>query len=1098
MVVIMNQEIERIIEEEINLILNTNKVLSIGYFENIVYSNIAIAIKLDIEQLKNRLREQKKIIFINSQEEEIISKDYFLKYVEKNKDNDLHQLLYLEYFSNGEVDYDWIIEKYVKEKEDSSNDKDVFQGNNEIRVEEEEKIAVFLCLKSEENFFKKIDRNIKLKNWCLENEIIINGDVSQDSLKKSTLIEFKVREIMDFDKELLPLVLGESTIDEITNKLEEKLLETKLSFYNELLNIISAKDDLSQNIIRENNEQYSNNQKKESDLISLNGCSDILLKELAMEINKTKEVIDFNILESHKVYRKYLSKKEEILKIINSENIFYQISSKRYFLKELLITKIFENFEENSEVSFELIEKKVREILKIKGYNRRNLLELFNDLNIEFLYNKVKIIKRDKLQENFKKYFNDNESFYTDFFLDGHSEINLQELSYNIEDKDSFILRVISHPKVGYIEEKLLKKDRLDLNDFFRKAHIYLDYINTKDWILNYKNSIESIFKIKSKGLAIKEIIEILGYQNREEIDERKVKEILEHKEFLKISKDVYVLSSFKGKKKEYLGSFKDELDNLYQELGEREKLICETRIFSEISMTLEEVGTKLGVTRERIRQQEKKIIGKLSFYKHNFIPYLKEVSSYFNKNSISSFEEFWINEEMKKIFYNVEVSTILKIYNFYSKIKIYSLYDKYLSFYTNDYILEYLFKKFKEDKIFEYEELEKVFKELKIDNILFIEDFFLENPSIVRYKDKILLKRTRWVISDRARLILDYLGEQTHFNKLCDLYNEEYEERIELHPFHARISDCEDIIRTFTGTFALKEWENAQEHIFTKDLTNKFLRENRKPMHFNELIEGVKEKTQASETTIRIFINNKETFQYGFGIWALREWKDDFELAKKYYISQNRIDAGEEEHIHRQYLGKIIKNNRIISLHNATERICTSNVGIYIKQEFFYDLDFSKYKLVDYYGNKYRIRIGIETERYKLYGLKDVLSKIGVLIDQPFYLEYYPQGYIRILTWEQFEFNYIEANFEIVEKAVVKSEEDAEMIDVEENLEEILETIEANEVVSFDKLMEIGIEQGFVYQSDIEKINFYKEIKVKNMNEAYEELYKSEIAVID
>ena len=71
-------------------------------------------------------------------------------------------------------------------------------------------------------------------------------------------------------------------------------------------------------------------------------------------------------------------------------------------------------------------------------------------------------------------------------------------------------------------------------------------------------------------------------------------------------------------------------------------------------------------------------------------------------------------------------------------------MYDKYLSVYKNDYILEYLFNKFKEDKIFKYEELENALKEIKIDNILFLGDFFLENPSIVKYKNRFLLKKTK------------------------------------------------------------------------------------------------------------------------------------------------------------------------------------------------------------------------------------------------------------------------------------------------------------------------------------------------------------------
>ena len=52
MVVIMNQEIERIIEEQINLILNTNKVLSMTYFENIIYSNIDANEEQFVEILK--------------------------------------------------------------------------------------------------------------------------------------------------------------------------------------------------------------------------------------------------------------------------------------------------------------------------------------------------------------------------------------------------------------------------------------------------------------------------------------------------------------------------------------------------------------------------------------------------------------------------------------------------------------------------------------------------------------------------------------------------------------------------------------------------------------------------------------------------------------------------------------------------------------------------------------------------------------------------------------------------------------------------------------------------------------------------------------
>ena|GEM_PF-5170069 len=1096
----MNQEAEIIINKELDNILNTSKVLSITYLENIIYSNIEVVEKIGSNQIKSLLKKYKEIIFINSQEEEIISTDYFFDFVEKNKNKDLKSLFYVEYFSSGEIDYEWILYTYLKKENNQiENNIDIFEKSKEVdgEVKEEEKIAIFLCMKAENIFLEKIENNSNLKNWCIENNFITNHIISKEGLEKAKLIEEKLREAIDLNN-LLPLVFGDLSLTDIANKLEEELSETKISFYNELLNIVYSKVSLSENIVEEKKEEYISKKNKDIELISIKTCSDLLLQKIAIEIYNTKEIFDFNDLETSKIYGKYINQKEEILEKIKSENIFYQISTKRYYLKELLIIEVFKNLKENEEVFFGIIEDRARNILKLKTYNKRNFLSLFDDLNIEFMYNRVRIPSKDELEENLKSYFNVEKICPVDFFLKEESEISLQGLSRNVEDIDSFVLKVISHPKVGYIDDVLLKKEKLDIQDYLKKIHIYLDYINTKEWNLNYKTSIESILKTNPKGRNFKDIIEILKYQNKEIIDEEKVKEALRSKEFFKNGKTKFNLVNAKGKKIIYSGKFKDELDNLYIELGENEKIICEERIFSSQSSTLEEIGNKLNVSRERIRQQEKKLFGKLKFYKYHFDLYLKELNIYFNKHIVFSIKEFFRTEDINKIFNEVELSKILNVNNFYAERKLNILYEKYISIYTNEQILEYLFKKFKEDTIYKFEELENFLKGLKINNTLFLEDFISENQSIVRYKSRFLLKKSRWIISDRARLILDHLGEQAHFNKLCDLYNEEYDEKIESHPFHARISDCEYIIRTFTGTFALKEWEDAQEHIFTKDLATEYLREQRKPLHFNEVIEGVKDKTQANETTIRIFINNEQTFQYGYGIWALKEWKNDIDLSRKYYISQNRIDAGEEEHIHRQYLGKLIKNDRYISLHNATERVFFNNSGIYVKEEFLYKLNLSKFRLIDYYGNEFPVKIRIETEKYKLYGLKVPLENLKVNVGQPFYLEYYPQGYIRILTWEQFEFDYKEADLEGKEDILIDCNEEEEVMKIDDRYEDEQEDIEeVEETMTFEKLREIGIDQGFVYISDIEKIDFFKETKVKNIHEVYEELCKSEIGVL-
>ncbi|OGP14753.1 MAG: hypothetical protein A3F89_01530 [Deltaproteobacteria bacterium RIFCSPLOWO2_12_FULL_50_11] len=55
-----------------------------------------------------------------------------------------------------------------------------------------------------------------------------------------------------------------------------------------------------------------------------------------------------------------------------------------------------------------------------------------------------------------------------------------------------------------------------------------------------------------------------------------------------------------------------DNLDNFIKKLSQKEKYIFQNRIYSELPQTLETIGEKYGVTRERIRQIEEKIIAKL------------------------------------------------------------------------------------------------------------------------------------------------------------------------------------------------------------------------------------------------------------------------------------------------------------------------------------------------------------------------------------------------------------------------------------------------------------------------------------------------------
>ncbi len=68
--------------------------------------------------------------------------------------------------------------------------------------------------------------------------------------------------------------------------------------------------------------------------------------------------------------------------------------------------------------------------------------------------------------------------------------------------------------------------------------------------------------------------------------------------------------------KKEELKVFRKNINNLKSELNKKELCILESRLLSDTPMTLQEIGDKFGVTRERVRQIEKKLLTKIKAFK--------------------------------------------------------------------------------------------------------------------------------------------------------------------------------------------------------------------------------------------------------------------------------------------------------------------------------------------------------------------------------------------------------------------------------------------------------------------------------------------------
>jgi RNA polymerase sigma-32 factor len=78
--------------------------------------------------------------------------------------------------------------------------------------------------------------------------------------------------------------------------------------------------------------------------------------------------------------------------------------------------------------------------------------------------------------------------------------------------------------------------------------------------------------------------------------------------------------------KKEMETLLRGKVTDFRMKLNEREKLIFDNRIFSDTPITLQEIGNKYGISRERVRQVEKNIINKMKDF---FVKEIKDFNSF-------------------------------------------------------------------------------------------------------------------------------------------------------------------------------------------------------------------------------------------------------------------------------------------------------------------------------------------------------------------------------------------------------------------------------------------------------------------------------------
>jgi RNA polymerase sigma-32 factor len=73
--------------------------------------------------------------------------------------------------------------------------------------------------------------------------------------------------------------------------------------------------------------------------------------------------------------------------------------------------------------------------------------------------------------------------------------------------------------------------------------------------------------------------------------------------------------------KKEMSSLLNQKISEFKKQMTERELEIFERRIFSDTPVTLQEIGDKYGISRERVRQVEKNVVKKMRDYFKKEIP---------------------------------------------------------------------------------------------------------------------------------------------------------------------------------------------------------------------------------------------------------------------------------------------------------------------------------------------------------------------------------------------------------------------------------------------------------------------------------------------
>ncbi|TDX53244.1 sigma factor-like helix-turn-helix DNA-binding protein [Orenia marismortui] len=851
---------------------------------------------------------------------------------------------------------------------------------------------------------------------------------------------------------------------------------------------------------------------KRKELSLKNSISKSLISKLVIIFQnyytEKKEAVSFN---DYSFQVKYLDSVdcniEYIVKILENNSLFYKLTSKKFALRIWIIDGIIkELFLFDSLARFREVEMQVRNILASKAINKNNLIKLFNDnkhfelkSNQKFvkltsskdeLYNDLKKSYKAKINSDafeclFKKNKNVNNSMNINIeeYLSAPIKINqLKEISEITLDSELLIYKLLSYSDIYYDNGYILRIEEPTLDKIMSKINILFNYLKENNLLLN--KLLYNLFYNKNKALKLKEIKNYFKIIFSDQFKFSEILRILKNEEnFIQIDYQTWIdKRSYSPRYENFSERFNEDFNLILERLSNREEYILKNRLLTheENKKSLESIGNEFGVSRERIRQVEKKIINKLSHptYIRNYRRYFKLLENVFRSNRIIKISDFFKHPIIVKFFPKANLEFLINFYNQFNDNletkEIITLKGKYLLFLKEEYY-NTLWQRVEdeltnEEGIANLEDVCDFFAKFKIKNRDFLIDIINGSDNKMMINNLILIKDGRIYTSDKLIFILSLLDTPTHYSQITELYNQYFEESSD-HNIHSKLVMYDQFVRVDSGTYGLSSW-GCQEHIYIRDLNCQILKKANKPLHYQEITKRVLEYKDAEEKTVYAFLlDNNKIFNYSQGVFALKEWKEDDYLSKKYRISGWRVKCSEEDTSYDYLLGSCLgRKDRFISLHKLSKAYIEEGYVSISKK--IVDNSFLKNNsfAADNLGQFYQLYFNVNSK--KLWGLKPFYKNNNLQVGDLIYIEYYDDGVIKFHKEEEYQEDY---------KAITK--EDLIMGKNADNdfaVNKIMNIIFGDsiddDINSLDEAIEYGINNGYIKFDDLLELDYEQE----------------------